>query len=151
MNLEKIISAFFYVPESLNPNKEEAYQEDIIKLKSIFFDKIELKQEDIKVVYRKETKNKTNSRPIIIKLSSFEKKLELLQLRNLCYKNDSLETKIFISPDRTLQQQNKHKQLVKELQERRSKGEEGLVIKNERITQRKMPFRQPPQVCWGSN
>ena len=59
----------FYVPESLNPNKEEAYQEDIIKLKSIFFDKIELKQEDIKEVYRKEIKNKTNPRPIIMKLS----------------------------------------------------------------------------------
>ena len=139
----------FYLPESTNPNQEEAYKEDINKLKSIFAEKVELKQEDILEVYRKETKNKSNARPIIIKLSSFEKKIEILQLRDLCYTNDAVETKIFISPDRTLQQQKKHKELVKELQERRAKGEEGLIIKNERITQRKLPFRKSPQSYWG--
>lgn len=54
-----------------------------------------------------------------------------------------------MSPDRTWKQQSEHKKLVKELQIRKSKGEERLVIKGGRIVQLDQPFRRVPQSYWG--
>jgi len=43
---------------------------------------------------------------------------------------------VFIAPDRTKLEQKKHKRLIAELKERRSEGEENLIIRNGEIAVR---------------
>ena len=162
INIKKNNLCIFNLPESKEQDKKQAFQDDIKKLKTIFPD---LKKEDVAEIYRIQPKKKTkNPRPIIMKLNSFEKKMEILQLKDVYYKNEDKaedldaqedtgkteDVKIFITPDRTIKQQLTHRKLVEELRERRSKGEEGLIIKNEKIVvQDNRPFRQSPQSYWG--
>ena len=48
------------------------------------------------------------------------------------------KSEIYIAPDRTKLERAKHKKLVEELKERRSKGETSLVIRNGTIVQRQL-------------
>ena len=148
IKIKKNNVCLFNVPESSETERTKAYQDDINTVNSILQNKIVITKEDIKEFYRKETINKNKPRPIVIKLKTFGKKLELLRLRNLFHKKDSNKNQIFISPDRTPRQQTKHKELLEELKER-SKTEEGLMIRNEKIVQKNLPFRQSPQLFWG--
>ena len=68
-----------------------------------------------------------------MKLKTQEKRTELLHLKNLMLKHEGGEIRVYLAPDRTLKQQQEHKKLVAELKERRSRGEEGLVIRNSKI------------------
>lgn len=113
----------------------------------IFADKINIKKEDILDVYRINTKNKSDPRPIIIKFTNLEKKTEALKLRNLVLNHNSTETKIYIAPDRTIKQQQKHRQLIKELKEK-AKIEEGWILRNDKLIKRSQPFRQTAQILW---
>ena len=74
-------------------------------------------------------KQSNKIRPLLLCFEHEEDKVTVLsrshQLRNKeAYKN------VFIAPDRTKFQREKHKSLVSELKNRRSKGEKDLVIRN---------------------
>ena len=140
----------FNLPESQQNDPKLAYQEDINSIKLLFANRVELQKQDIIEVYRKGNKNNGSARRIIIKFSSYEKKIEILKLRNLHFKTDSDDVVINIVHDRTITQQIQHKKLVKELKERREKGESDIYIKNGKIIQYKQPFRPAPQDFWGN-
>lgn len=72
----------------------------------------------------------------------------MLKMKNPRYKDSNKEHFVYITHDRTKKEQEKHKELVKLLKERRAKGEENLVIRNGEIIQRQ-PFRPNPQLFWG--
>ena len=139
----------FNMPEANTGNPDLDAQEDVRKLKQIFIEKIHLKKEDFKKIYRRETLNKgTRPRPIIIQFTQSEKKKEILRLRNLMYVDEQNNIhKIYIQPDRTKREQAEHKLLVLQLKESR-KEDPNLVIRNGKIM-KSMPFRSDPQSIWG--
>ena len=131
----------FNLPNSSAETPEARFTDDINKLKLIFKDKIELKSDDVRTAYRiGKSDNISKPRPVILKLTSPNKRTELLKLKNLSYNNNGSEINIYLAPDRTLKQQVEHKKLVKILKERRSQGEQGIMIKNGKIVSYRPPF-----------
>ena len=89
MERKKFNVIVFNVPESKSEKNQVQEAEDISFLKKLFHEKIILKQEDIKAIYRiprKRSSDLESIRPIIIKLTSLEKRSEFLKLRNLTFK-----------------------------------------------------------------
>ena len=72
-------------------------------------------------------------RPLLLCLENEQDKLMLLSRSYLLRHNDSYKN-VFIAPDRTKFEREKHRKLVSELKSRRSKGETNLVIRNGAIT-----------------
>ena len=142
----------FNVPESLETNQDQAKKDDVKKLHSILDDHITLEKSDIKQIYRKSILDKNKTRPIIITLTTKEKRAELLNLRGLKFDkiNDLNEVEntsyIYISKDRTRSEQEQNKKLVMELKDRRKKGE-NIYIRNGKIIEFQ-PFRGDAQLSW---
>ena len=98
---------------------------------------------------RKKSNTSSPPRPIIIKFTSLEKRSEILSLRNVFYTTkDNSKIPIYICPDRTIKEQEEHKKLVKQLKERREKGEENIKISNGKIVEYTLPFRANAQSVW---
>ena len=110
----------------------------------MFENKVDIQAKDIVEIRRKGDKSITPRR-IIMKFVKYEKKIEVLKLKDLFIG----EVRINIVHDRTINQQIQHKKLVAELKERRLNGETDIFIKNERIVQYRQPFRPTPQSFWG--
>ena len=72
-------------------------------------------------------------RPLLLCLESEQDKTMLLSRSYLLRHNDSYKN-VFIAPDRTKFEREKHRKLVSELRSRHSKGETSLVICNGAIT-----------------
>ena len=140
----------FNVPEPINNSEEENAKSDVERLKSILSDKIDIKQEDLKAIYRRgKSIQVSKPRPIIIKFANLEKKLEILKLRNLTFKSqDSMIINIHVTPDRTMKQQQELKKLVIELKKRRADGESDIFIRNDKIVHYTSPFRHQSQLLW---
>ncbi len=87
--------------------------------------------------------------PIKIVLNKEQEKVTILR-RLHEFRTSSDRTKkttaesLHMVPDRTLKEREQYKKLKKELEERRGKGEENLVIRNDRIVTKK-PFQQPTE------
>ena len=110
----------FNLPNSSAETPEARFTDDINKLKLIFKDKIELKSDDVRTAYRiGKSDNISKLRPVILKLTSPNKRTELLKLKKLSYNNNGSKKNIYLPLDRTLKQVE-HKKLVKILKERRS-------------------------------
>ena len=141
----------FQLPESKNKDPQDSYKEDIQKLKKVFENHATIKSENIKAVFRiGKVSNTSKPRPIIMKFTNCDQRAEILKLRNLYYIDEELGTKtrIFTAPDRTPKEQEVHKGLVAELKQRRSNGEENLVIRNGKVITIQ-PFQRNPQLLWG--
>ena len=139
----------FNIPESDADSIEDQYKEDVSKFKEILSNEIVLEKEDVKAFYRIGQEAKSSKpRPIILKLTNEDVRRKLLMLRNLIFTNSSNECKVFINPDRTKKEQEAHRKLLSELKERKSKGEENIVIRNGKIIEF-LPFRRNPQLFWG--
>ena len=80
-------------------------------------------------------------RPIIMKFVSLEKRFEVMKLRNLSIDVDNNNYKIYVQPDLTIKQQKERKQLLEELRNRKSKGEQDIFIKNGKIVSYQSPFQ----------
>ena len=133
----------FNVPESTG-EPEETKKSDIQKLKAIFKDNIEIRPEDIKTVYRKEqSKENTRPRPILMKFTTLEKKLEILKLRNLFCRHLNENVPIYINSDRTYNERMHYKKLHQQLKDRKASGEDNLTIRNGKII-KALPFRFDP-------
>ena len=63
----------------------------------------------------------------------------------LLHHNEQYKT-VFTAPDGTKLEQEKHKRLTAELKERRSQGEENLMIRNGQITVRSVSKYIPSKV-----
>ena len=83
----------FNVPES-DGDENEAYKKDILKVKSILQEKLNLKKEDVKDIRRIPRERQENKvRPIRIIFNHLEKRSEALKLRNIFYKTNEIEGK----------------------------------------------------------
>lgn len=139
----------FNVTESQQAEADDQYKEDIANVKETLKGKLLLKKEDISDFYRKgERKEDLKPRPIIIKLSSLEVRNKLLSLRNLFLTTNNSTVNVFISPDRTWQQQLEHKKLVEEKKILKAQGK-NVLIRNNKLVEVTVPFRRKPQSFWG--
>ena len=66
-------------------------------------------------------------RPLLLNFENYEDKGLLLSYAHLLRHNDRYND-VFIAPDRTKFEREKHRKLVGELKERCSRGESGLII-----------------------
>ena len=74
-------------------------------------------------------------RPLLLGFEHYDVKVSILSHAHLLRHNDQYSD-VFIVPDRTKFEREKHKKLVAELKERRTKGESGLIIRNGAIVAR---------------
>ena len=74
-------------------------------------------------------------RPVLLGFEHYDDKVSILSRAHLLHHNDQYSD-VFIVPDRTKFEREKHKKLVAELKERRTKGESGLIIRNGAIVAR---------------
>ena len=88
---KKLNVCIYNVPESKETSRVKSQEEDVNKLKQILRNKIALNNTDIKTLYRKGEKEENKVRPIIMKFNNPDKRLELLKLRGLKYKEASEE------------------------------------------------------------
>ena len=140
----------FNLPEAKTGDNDKDFKEDIAKLKSVFENKIVLQKEDVKAVFRIGVNTGNKPRPIIMKLSTNEKKLELIKLKDIKFKDeDQIVHNIYANPDRTKKEQELHKKLVAELKEKRASGNKNYAIRNGKVVQFDTPFRRDPQQLWG--
>ena len=141
----------FNVTESDEAEPELQYKDDIASVKEIIKGKLLLKKDDISDFYRKgQRKDDLKPRPIIIKLTSMEIRNKLLSLRNLFLIRNNSSVNIFISPDRTLQQQLEHKKLVEEKKALKAQGKI-MTIRSNKLIEVTTPFRRKPQNFWGDD
>lgn len=139
----------FNISDTGNLDIKEQLKDDISKLKKVFHNKITLKKEDIKDICRKGQIKSDKPRPIIMKLSSLEIRSKLLSLRDLVLTSENKQdVKVYISPDRTRQQQLQHKKLIEERNALKAQGK-NVYIKNGKIVETSLPFRPSPQMFWG--
>ena len=74
-------------------------------------------------------------RPLFLGLERYDETGLILSRTHLLRHNDQYSD-VFIAPDRTKFEREKHKKLVTELKERRSRGESGLIIRNGAVVAR---------------
>ena len=140
----------YNVPESEGDEEKEVFKEDIRKIQTIFKHRVNLEKEEVKEIRRiGRERNESRARPICMSFNNIEKRTEILKLRNVTYVNETAdETNIYITIDRTKQEQAVHKELVSKLKEMKASGEKNLYIKNGKIVTMQ-PFRPDPQEYWG--
>ena len=146
---KKLNVILYSLPESTNPNESVAYQEDMLKLKDVLFEKDGFNPEHVKRAYRIGIKSMEKTRPIRIIFTNESTRANVLSMKDLIYKNDSEIVKLFTNEDRTPMQLEQQKILVQELKMRREEGEEDITIRNGQIV-RKQPFRPSPQTVWAN-
>ena len=137
----------YRVPESSNPNETVAYQEDMLKLKDVLFEREGFKPEHVKRAHRIGQKSGEKVRPIRIIFTDETTRTNVLSMTNLTYKQNSETVKLYTAEDRTRMQLQHYNMLFQELKIRRETGESDLMIRNGSIVQ-KLPFRPTPQNIW---
>ena len=143
---------FFNVPESKSNDPVTEAKEDSEILQIILKNKVELKRADIKTMFRAGQKQDNKTRPIIMKLTTNQKKMDIIKLRNLEYEiKDTSGTEavisIYVSPDRTKKQQEENRKLVQELKQKREEDKENKYIIDHKL-QKVVPFRPKSQFYW---
>ena len=143
----------FNVPESTSGDSSNDYKLDITKVKSVLKNKIVLEKDDIRGFDRigPYQKDSLKPRPIVMKLSTVDKKDELIKLRNLVFVDDeNLAHRVYINIDRTKKEQEQYKELVTILKRKRVEDpSKNFVIRNNQVVEYVMPFRLDPQKFWG--
>lgn len=137
----------FNVPEPTSNDPETQFKEDIVNIKEILKEKADLRAGDFIALRRIGKVVDNKRRPIILKLESQEKRTELLSLRNLQISKNGEISKVSIVPDLTYKQQQARKKLWAELKDRNEKGEQNLVIRNNKVVPFN-PFKLIPKNYW---
>ena len=97
-----------------------------------------IEKHELKSLYRIGKFEVGKVRPIIVKLNDAKAKERLIKLRNLKYVTHEFEVKIYINPDRTIEQLKTFKKLREELKIKQAMAEKNnlnvrYVIKNNKI------------------
>ena len=97
-----------------------------------------IEKHELKSLYRIGKFEVGKVRPIIVKLNDAKAKERLIKLRNLKYVTHEFEVKIYINPDRTIEQLKTFKKLREELKIKQAMAEQNnlnvkYVIKNNKI------------------
>lgn len=114
----------FNVPESSGNSQTATMSEDLNKVKNILNNVDNVDTSLIKV-YRLGKKDTNKTRPIKIELSDKYQARTVLQKRGIPYGSVTIKTK----NDLTMLQRQEVQNLWKELEDRKSKGENNLIIK----------------------
>lgn len=114
----------FNVPESSGNSHPEIMSEDLNKVKSILHNVSNVDTSQIKL-YRLGKKDTNKTRPIKIELPDKYQARTVLQNKGIPYENVIIKTK----NDLTMLQRQEVQNLWKELEDRKSKGENNLIIK----------------------
>ena len=87
-------------------------------------------------------------RPIIVKFQDY--KIKTRYLKNSVNLKEIDGVKIYVNPDLTPKQREERKNLVKQMNSRREKGEKNLVIRNNKIVDKENFQRDnpPKRVNW---
>ena len=136
----------FNIPESTKTSEKEQQLDDKLKIKSVIDPNSEIPKGKIEYIRRVSNKVDGKTRPIIIKFKCLETRNKILKMRDLVYEDTDNQTKIYIHPDRTKQQQEENKKLREKLHEIRNSGE-NAVIRNGKIVITQ-PFRKSSQEPW---
>ena len=136
----------FNIPESDQTDETLQKSSDKVKVKSIIDPQSQIPAGKIEYIRRINEKSHGKTRPIIIRFKCLETRMKILKLRNLTYSQLGNETKIYIHPDRTKQQQEENKLLVQKLREIKSKGENAFIRNGKIIINQS--FRKSSQVAW---
>ena len=145
----------FNLPESTEESPESAYKEDFSNTLNAIDPNNELLSTDITDLYRIGQKQESKERPVIIRFRTLEKRNEILNTTTYYHKQTDESTdevkkvKLFLQPDRTKKEVDKHKELRNELNRRKLEGETNIFIQNGKIVERDWPFRFKPQDYWG--
>ena len=138
------------IPEE-SEDVTELMKEDFLAVKEVYRDREDLMSQHITQITRLGQKKEEQIRPIRLTFSSEEKRTEVLRKnKNLkiyhtnfeecaatfCNDPDKRHKHIYISPDKTKLQREKEKKLRETLKQRRTAGEENLIIRNEKIIQK---------------
>ena len=139
---------YFNLPESNSEDTSDKMLDDFKLLNEAY--KNEIKQNQISNLFR--VGKKTDKiRPLIVKYNTLEDKNEILKKSGyLTIKSGNEVRPIFVSIDRTINQRESHKKLVKELKERRDNGEENIVIRNDKIITNFQKEKAAERVTWAS-
>ena len=141
---KKMNLCLFNLPESDALDDSTSYADDMVKLKCIFFPKEGFNPDHVKHAYRIGKKCENKVRPIVMKFSEPETRLNVLKMTDLKYLHHSETVKLYINIDKTKQQVQEYKTLLSELKIR---GDPDLIIRNNKIV-RKQSFRPTPQSVW---
>lgn len=138
----------FKMPEADESSPIDAYKTDFSNILKVIDPNNQFDKEDIVDLYRIPC-NQT-PRPICIKFKSNELKYQVLKMQDLKIVVNGTEHRIFTAPDRTKKEQEQHRKLVSERNERRKKGESNLIIRGGKIVEGdNRPFRFKPHEYWG--
>ena len=120
----------FNIPEDENVPLQspfDNYKRDFKVLQEVLGeDRIE--KHELKSVYRIGKFEVGKPRPIIVKLNDANAKERLIRLRNLKYVTHNSEVKIYINPDRTIEQLKLFKKLREELKRKQAVAEKKISI-----------------------
>ena len=140
---------YFNVPESECELIEDKMKHDF-KLLSEAYNK-HIKHDDISSMFRVGKKVQNKTRPLVVKYGSLEIKNNMLKKSGkLSIKYQSELKPIYTSIDRTQKQREAHKKLVLELKSRKSRGEEDIVIRNNKIVQHFRRESAAERITWAS-
>ncbi len=140
------------IPEHDSEDGNERKREDTTKLTNIL-QRLKLGNKQPKVVNRLGRREQGKTRPLKIIMPNENDKVDVLKKIQSLKKSDNADEKqlvqdLRIAPDRTKKEREDYKKLRQELDERKSKGEENLIIRNNRIIKKdQRPFRERgPQI-----
>jgi len=85
-------------------------------------------------------KTPNKHRPLLLSIDDLDVKASIVSRSHLLRQHDRYKS-VFIVPDRTKLEREKHKRVVEELKRRRTNGEKGLIIRNGHIV-----IRQPQMI-----
>ena len=146
---------FHNLPESDASDIEDKKSDDIDKVKSIFSN-LEVDYTEISKPTRLGKKMKTDDgkeRPRLLRVRVGDvnvKRQALAKAKELKNESNSIWKKVYITPDLTFKEREENRKLRLELNTRRDKGEEDLIIRNRRIVKGGRPFRDRADATGGS-
>ena len=145
---EKESSLVIYgVPEAHQDHKEQLKQ-DFNIINQLYEGRVTISPDEVTSLTRLGKQKKENIRPIRITFASTEKRMKVLRnnknlvlyddsssscTANFCKLEDTKHRHIYVSTDKTKQQREIEKTLRDEIKERKSKGENDLIIRNYKI------------------
>ena len=95
-------------------------------------------------VIRLGKRQENKHRPLLVCFTHKDEKTTVISRSNLLHRHDKFK-RVFIAPDQTKFEREKHAKLVNELRERKTKGETNLIIRNGCIiTRPSHPASNPP-------
>ena len=144
----------FNIPEAGTGDKKEDIKQDLQNFRKIIEQKVTIVKEDITAFYRIPTERiNENARPIIVTLSTNEKKTKLLRLKNLKFMDENnLVHNVYIKHDRTKKEQQEYKKLIAICKNKRAANpEKNFIVRNGGVieVEPQTPFRLNPQMFWG--